>query len=147
MADRGEFAAALIGRPGQLLAFADAAVVTEAGCRLVGETPTEAQVRGVADWLFRDVKDDVYATECLSAACPAGAFKDRASGLLAVAVSKLHPHCVLWFRPEVLRTINWGGDPTRPFAPGPDGNRLHPRHSFEAWREMVRDRAVAWRPS
>lgn len=151
MADRGDFATALIERPAELLAFAEAggaAVLTDAGCQLVGETPTEAQVRELTDWLFQEVKDDVYATESLSAVCPAAeAFKDRASGLLAVAVSKLHPGYVLWFRPEVVRTIKWGGDPTRPFAPGPDGNRLHPRHSFEAWREMVRDRAQAWRPS
>jgi chemotaxis family two-component system sensor kinase Cph1 len=151
MADRGDFAAALVERPADLLAFADAggaAVLTDAGCHLVGETPTEAQVLELAAWLFREVKDDVYATESLAAACPAaGAFKDRASGLLAVAVSKLRPGYVLWFRPEVVRTIKWGGDPSRPFAPGPDGARLHPRHSFEAWRETVRDRAHAWRPS
>ena len=151
MADRGDFASALVERPAELLAFAEAggaAVLTEAGCLLVGETPTEAQVRELADWLFRDVKDDIYTTESLVAVCPmAGAFKDSASGLLAVAVSKLHPSYVLWFRPEVVRTIQWGGDPTRPFAPGPDGGRLHPRYSFEAWREMVRDRAQSWRPS
>ena len=151
MADRGDFATALAERPADLLAFADAggaAVLTDAGCLLVGETPTEAQVRELADWLFQGVKDDVYATEALSAVCPAaGAFKDRASGLLAVAVSKLHPSYVLWFRPEVVRTIKWGGDPARPFTAGPDGIRLHPRNSFEAWREMVRDRALAWRPS
>ena len=149
MADRGDFAAALAERPKELLALADAegaAVVTDGGCLLVGETPTEAEVRDLAGWLFREARDDVYATECLGQACPAAAaFKDRASGLLAAAVSKTRPGYVLWFRPEVLRTVKWSGDPTRPVSAGP--GRLHPRRSFETWRETVRDRARAWRPS
>ena len=56
----------------------------------------------------------------------------------------------MWFRPEVVRTVAWGGDPKKPVgAPLGDGvpGRLHPRTSFEQWKELVRGRAAPWRPS
>ena len=149
MADRGDFAAALAEKPAELLALADAggaAILTDAGCRLFGETPTEAEVRAHAAWLSSETRDSPYATESLSAECPAAAaYKGVASGLLAVSVSRSRPHYMMWFRPEVLRTVPWGGDPTRPYTAGPHGPRLNPRRSFEAWRETVRDRAPPWR--
>jgi light-regulated signal transduction histidine kinase (bacteriophytochrome) len=150
MADRGDFAAALAERADDLLAFADAAgaaIVTADGCRRFGDAPTEGQVRELADWLFATA-GEVYSTDALAAAFPpAGAYKGRASGVLAVAVSKLYPSYVLWFRPEVIRTVVWGGDPTKPAEGVGDRVRLHPRKSFETWRETVRDRSLPWDPS
>ncbi len=151
MTDRLDFAAGLLDRPDDLLAFAEAqgaAVLTEGGCSHVGSTPTEEQVRGIAGWLFRDVRDEVYATDSLPAVYPpAEAFKDTASGLLAVAVSKLRPSYVLWFRPVVVRTIPWGGDPHTPAERAGEAVRLHPRRSFATWRETVRLRSLPWRPA
>lgn len=151
MTGRGDFAAALAEQPQELLALgraSGAAVLTEEGCRLFGQTPTESQTRDLADWLFRNVAQDVYSTEALPAAYPpAQAYKDRACGLLAAAISKLHPSYVLWFRPELIRTIKWGGDPTKPVTSNGERQRLHPRKSFETWKETVRDRALPWSPS
>jgi chemotaxis family two-component system sensor kinase Cph1 len=151
MADRLDYAAGLAERPDDLLAFAEAggaAVLTEGGCVLVGATPAEADVRRLADWLFREVREEVYATDALPVAYPpAAGFKDAASGVLAVAVSKLHPSYVLWFRPEVVRTIAWGGDPYKPADRNGDAARVHPRRSFATWRETVRLRSRPWRPA
>lgn len=152
MADRLDYAAGLTEHPDELLAFAEAqgaAVLSDGGCRLVGLAPPEAEVRRLADWLFHDVRQDVYRTDALPAAFPpAEGYKDRAAGLLAAAVSKLHPSFVLWFRPEVVRTIEWGGEPLKRESRGADGAvRIHPRRSFETWRETVRGRSRAWRPA
>ncbi|WP_431268049.1 hypothetical protein [Dankookia sp. P2] len=62
--------------------------------------------------------------------------------MLAIPVSTLHPSFVLWFRPEVVRTVTWGGDPRKPAEPAAD--RLHPRRSFAAWAETVRLRSAPW---
>lgn len=151
MAGRGDFAAALGEHAQALISFTNAggaAVLTEGGCQLLGSTPSEAQVRALADWLFRDVKKDVYSTDSLSAQHPdAHAYRDQASGLLAIAVSRLHPSYVLWFRPEVIQTVQWGGNPKKPVGPSGSPRMLHPRRSFETWRETVRDRALPWKPS
>lgn len=151
MSDRSDFAGALAEHSQQMLALTDAAgaaVLTEDGCLLLGGTPTEAQVRELAGWLFTGVKKEVYFTDSLIAEySPAQAFKDKASGLLAIAVSKLHPSYVLWFRPEVIQIIKWGGDPSKSVEPSGDRTVLHPRRSFETWRETVRDKSFPWQPS
>jgi signal transduction histidine kinase len=52
----------------------------------------------------------------------------------------------LWFRPELIETVSWGGDPKESFARD-SGGRLHPRHSFALWREEVRCRSRPWTAS
>ncbi|HEV7254894.1 MAG TPA: ATP-binding protein [Mesorhizobium sp.] len=150
MSAEENFAEGLIGHPDELMHVAGAygaAVVLGDFCRTVGAAPGEAEVRAVADWL-RERQKEVFATDRLPAVMPEAArFKDTASGLLAVSVSKLHAGYVLWFRPEVIRTVRWGGDPNKPVEPEAGNLRLHPRKSFEAWKETVRERAVPWRES
>lgn len=151
MSGRGDFAAALAEHPQHLLslaAAAGAAVLTDGQCLMLGETPTEAQVRELASWLFQSVRREVYSTDSLAAEYPpAHHYKDKASGLLAIAVSKLHPSYVLWFRPEVIQIIKWGGDPSKSVDSSGDRAVLHPRRSFETWKETVRDKSFPWQPS
>jgi signal transduction histidine kinase len=52
----------------------------------------------------------------------------------------------MWFRPEVIQTVKWGGDPTKPVE-AEAGKRLRPRHSFAVWKEEVRARSRPWTPS
>lgn len=149
MADRGDFSAALVERADELLTFADAqgaAVLTDGNCAMVGKTPTEVEIRRLAEWLFHTEQSEVYHTESLAMAYPpAAAFADRASGLLAVAVSKIHPSYVLWFRAEVIRTVEWAGDPRKTTLTSDGPARLHPRRSFETWRETVHQKAPPWK--
>jgi len=51
----------------------------------------------------------------------------------------------LWFRPEFIQTVSWGGDPHKAVAAS--GARLRPRHSFALWREEVRRRSRPWTES
>jgi PAS domain-containing protein len=53
----------------------------------------------------------------------------------------------MWFRPEVVRTVNWAGEPPQQKDEGGNGNQpktLHPRESFETWKELVRGRSAPW---
>jgi signal transduction histidine kinase len=43
----------------------------------------------------------------------------------------------------MVRNVLWGGDPNKPAAAGAHGH-LHPRKSFEKWKEEVRLRSCAW---
>jgi two-component system, chemotaxis family, sensor kinase Cph1 len=162
MTDHGDFAAALVEHPDVLLPFtgaSGAAVVTDHRCLLVGQTPREPEVRELSEWLFGEVGEDVFATDSLAAVYPTAVkYKDKASGVLAIAVSKLHPSYVIWFRPEVIQTIKWGGDPNKPVEPTDETASLervssrhelalHPRKSFETWRETVRQKSLAWETS
>ena len=113
---------------------------------LFGKTPGEAQVRALAAWLATEVgMGTTFQTECLGALHPSlAASADVAAGLLAVRLNPGAPGFVLWFRPEVSRTVTWAGNPHQPAQPEPGQARLYPRGSFAAWREEVRGTSEPW---
>jgi chemotaxis family two-component system sensor kinase Cph1 len=89
--------------------------------------------------------DDVVATDSLPRDAPALATPlELACGALVLPLPE--GQYVLWFRGEVVRHIDWGGDPhNKAIAEREgDGIRLSPRKSFERWRETVRNRSEAW---
>ncbi len=55
----------------------------------------------------------------------------------------------MWFRPELVRQVDWGGDPHNAKLAAAEGDdvRLSPRKSFDLWRETVRGRAEPWHES
>ncbi|HYD99825.1 MAG TPA: ATP-binding protein [Alphaproteobacteria bacterium] len=148
MAAADHFVDGLMHDSAELLSLtgsAGAAVVFGGRCMRAGDAPDEETVGRIVEWLAASNREDVFCTDSLASLLPElGAAKDRASGLLAIAISKLHASYVLWFRPEVVQTVRWGGDPRKPVETGPDGPRLHPRRSFEAWKETVRLRSAPW---
>jgi light-regulated signal transduction histidine kinase (bacteriophytochrome) len=89
--------------------------------------------------------DEVFRTDRLGEIWPQAApYAGVASGLLAIAVAREPCDFIFWFRPEVVRTVTWGGDPNKPTEIGPHGDRLTPRRSFEAWNETVYGRSSPW---
>ena len=151
MSEADTFVDGLVKSPEVLLQVAEAsgaAILHDNNCFRLGQTPGEEEVKAIAHWLGLAHWGDIFATDSLAGPMPGAddpAFKDAASGVLAVAISQLHHGYILWFRPEVLRTESWGGDPTKN-QPEEDG-RIHPRKSFEAWKETVRLKSAPWRPS
>ena len=127
---------------------AGAAFATDDGVILRGTTPTEMEVSGLAAWLRgRDDPAPVVAIDRLPQVYPpAEAFKATASGLLAIRPMRNGPDFVMWFRPELVQTAHWAGDPRKPVQVDVvDGEaRLSPRVSFELWKETVRGRSAPW---
>jgi light-regulated signal transduction histidine kinase (bacteriophytochrome) len=131
----------LTGASGAALLLGETPVV-------LGDAPTRDEVEALADWLAGQPFEGTFHTERLSRLHPpASEYADVASGLLAVRLDPSEPRFVLWFRPEVSRTVTWAGDPRKPVVPGPGASRLHPRASFESWRETVRGASTPWTPA
>lgn len=156
MAEEERFLDGLLKHPDELLGLAEAtgaAVVSGDRRWLLGDTPSDAEVERLVAWLGEHHREDVFATDALASVFPdAEGYAELASGLLAISISKVHASYVLWFRPEVVQTVRWGGDPTKPVLPGGPGQahgstRLNPRKSFETWKETVRGRSLPWAPS
>ena len=117
---------------------------------LLGQTPAQAAIPPLVQWLSAQFEDDViYKTTCLSRHYPAAEpFCGVASGLLAIAISRVQQIYVLWFRPEVVQTVNWAGNPNKPLDVDADGAiRISPRQSFEQWKETVHRRSLPWKRS
>lgn len=123
------------------------AIRVNAGITTVGNTPNDEQIGALTDWLTRHMADfeGVFVTDRLGELWPpAREFADVASGLLAVSVSREPRDFILWFRQEAVEVVTWGGDPTKPVETGPNGDRLTPRKSFEAWTQTIRGRSSPW---
>jgi light-regulated signal transduction histidine kinase (bacteriophytochrome) len=135
----------------ELLRFARAtgvAVVVDERMLTFGDTPDEQDILGLVDWLALQHHGDLYHTDKLSADWPAAAGMTRnASGLLAMPISRIHKHYLLWFRPEFVHTIEWAGNPhdkTMQAGAGGHPAQLSPRTSFAAWRETIHGTSVPW---
>ena len=114
---------------------------------LVGRCPDRQDVREVAAWCRTRADATPLHTTSLADLLPsAAAYRDLASGLLAVTVSTEEPTQLLWFRAEKLEVVNWAGNPHKAVTAGP-GEALTPRTSFSAWSEEVRGRSRAWTPA
>ena len=150
-AGRENVLAALLDRPNELMGLvgAEGAALVGAGePATCGRTPPPALIREIAAWL-----DGVsgargpFSTESLGTLLPRVLpASDVASGLLTFALPGAPAKRLLWFRPEIIRTVNWGGDPAKAVDAASD-ERLRPRHSFAVWRQEVRLHSRPWTAS
>ncbi|WBS01268.1 ATP-binding protein [Pseudoduganella sp. SL102] len=134
----------------ELLHFAragGAAIIVDDRIVSYGDTPDEAQLRELIAWLQSNSHEDLYHTDRLEAEFPpAAAYRQSASGLLAMPISRIHKHYLLWFRPEIVYTIDWAGNPHLKEAPAGAPTQLSPRSSFDSWRETVHGTSAPWHP-
>ncbi len=143
------FVDGLMGSHPSLLELAEAsgaAVFYGGKWTLSGRTPSEDELDLLVGWLQKHSDDEVFSTDELPLVySEAHRFKDVASGLLAIPISKRS--YVMWFRPEVLQTVNWGGDPNNAYALEEvgDGLKLSPRQSFSLWKETVQLKSLPWK--
>lgn len=68
------------------------------------------------------------------------------AGALVVPVSPTGDRSITWYRPEVVETVRWAGDPSaKTLDQGADGlARLGPRASFATYAEVVHGCAAPW---
>jgi two-component system, chemotaxis family, sensor kinase Cph1 len=150
MAQEGEFLDGLRNNPEQLLEFAragGAAVLYGDECTPIGTCPAKRDIWRIVDWLLERGREEIFHTDSLPLLLPGGeTFRENASGLLAISISKIHRSYILWFRPEVIQSVSWAGDPRKTAEiRGGAVPRLHPRRSFETWKETVQNRSLPWR--
>jgi len=124
-----------------------AAIYFEGKYYTLGETPLKLEIQHLIEWIDKNVHQEVFHTDGLSKIYPeAEKFSDFASGLMVFPISKSQRNYILWFRPEVIQTVNWGGNPKNPVEVMEDGS-LHssPRKSFNLWKETVKLQSLPWK--
>ena len=113
-----------------------------------GTTPSTEDFRKIIRALNGTAAGRVFATDEIASIVPdAGAFADRAAGMLAIPISRSPRDYVVLFRQELVRSVRWAGDPHKPVDYGPNGPRLTPRESFAEWKETVEGRSKAFTAS
>lgn len=112
----------------------------------LGNTPDEAAIRELADWLKHTDRDNFLETSQLSALYPpAEAYRAVGAGLLAIVLSRELNEYLLWFKPERIQEVTWAGNPDKPVTFTDNGSaRISPRKSFAAWTELVHNTSESW---
>ncbi|QMW00952.1 ATP-binding protein [Spirosoma foliorum] len=112
----------------------------------LGQTPDEADIRALADWLpTTDTETFLETSQLPNLYPPAEAFRDVGAGLLAIELSRELKEYVFWFKPEQIQEVTWAGNPDKPVTVTSDGQqRINPRTSFAAWIEIVRNTSSPW---
>ncbi len=150
MANETSYQEGLIRHHPNLLDFieAEGAVVCMDGKFLtLGKVPEEAFLTLFMAWLASQPEQEVFASNALAELFPPAEYvRQVASGVLALAISPMQQRYLLWFRPEMVHTVDWAGDPTKPVEVHQDGSqRLTPRNSFAVWQETVRGKSLPWK--
>ncbi|HTZ71249.1 MAG TPA: GAF domain-containing protein [Acetobacteraceae bacterium] len=110
-----------------------------------GEVPATPELREIGAWLDAQPRAPVIATASLGIDAPQfGGLRNIASGLIATAASASSGEYLIWFRPERIRTVTWGGNPFKPVAVGNDPADLSPRRSFSQWHQLVEGTSEPW---
>jgi light-regulated signal transduction histidine kinase (bacteriophytochrome)/ActR/RegA family two-component response regulator len=110
-----------------------------------GLAPPGEAIPGLVNMLNALPARTVFSTDKLSDHYPpAAAFASETAGLLAIPIIRSTRDYVLFFRPEVVQSVLWGGDPNKSVQSDGDGARISPRKSFEAWKQEVRHRSQPW---
>lgn len=108
-----------------------------------GQTPSNSDIFEIVYWLQSYHPNKTFVTDHLPTEyIGSKAFKDVACGLLAVPIASLEKHVLLFYRPEKVRNVEWGGDPEAPFKREADD--YSPRASFERWIQTVSDHCMSW---
>ena len=132
----------------ELLRFARAggvAIVADERILTYGDVPDEKDIRALSTWLAVHGHTELFHTSHLADVYPpAKDMMRNASGLMALPISRIHQHYLLWFRPELVQTVEWAGNPYEKQAKPGAPTQLSPRQSFAAWRETIHGHSVPW---
>jgi len=111
-----------------------------------GNTPDERFLTEISDWLGKNMEFLYYESSDFPNEFPAALrYTDVASGILSCVLSKELKEYMIWFRPEILKTINWAGNPGKIAQPDSNGVlSIAPRKSFETWSETVKHTSAPW---
>jgi chemotaxis family two-component system sensor kinase Cph1 len=143
----GQVLEGALASPNELMKIVNAdgaAVLHGQEIQTCGLTPSFAEIGTLTDWL--DQRDDLnpFSTSSLASLQPGGAeIAAVASGILTFALPGAPRRRIIWFRPQIVQKVNWGGDPRKPVETD-RSMRIHPRRSFELWKEEVRFHSAPW---
>lgn len=129
----------------QPLGATGGALIYEGQVVTTGEVPGTREIRAIGDWLDEQPRTPLYATASLGIDIPA--FSDLikvASGIAVTPISSNPGEYLIWFRPERIHTVTWGGDPLSPVVIGSDPSDLSPRRSFAQWHQLVEGTSEPW---
>ncbi|KAL8238064.1 hypothetical protein R6Q59_019145 [Mikania micrantha] len=111
---------------------------------LLGITPTESQVKDIVNWLLEEHvgSTGLSTNSLLDAGYPNAMSLGKAvCGMAAIKITS--KDFLFWFRSHAAKEVKWGGAKHDPDDKD-DGRKMHPRSSFKAFLEVVKNQGLPW---
>jgi two-component system, chemotaxis family, sensor kinase Cph1 len=129
----------------KLFSATGAVIYADGKTNTTGNVPDTETLENLLLWLQAKEVNKVTATTQLAEIFDeALAFTDIASGMLVIPIDAESGNYVVCFRPEVVRTVEWGGNPNNAINFEPNGLNYHPRNSFKSWLQTVNQTSLPW---
>lgn len=121
------------------------ALVLNNKVRLLGNTPSKKEVKNlVSEFLCKRDESIFFTKNLLRFYTPANEFRETASGILAVKLGNRDRDFLMWFRPEVIQNVSWGGNPDKMASFDEEKQRITPRKSFKKWTQKLTGVSDPW---
>jgi light-regulated signal transduction histidine kinase (bacteriophytochrome) len=105
-----------------------------------GQTPLEDQIHKIIAQIKPHVKDGIFCTNKIADYFPELNHDFDIAGIIYHSLG--NDNNIIWYRPENESEINWAGDPEKAIVK--DSKGLHPRNSFNIWKEIVKNQSSRW---
>ena len=126
-----------------LLSCGGGAIYFKGNWELIGNTPSKEQLRILLLKFLKQEPKGIFMDRNISAHFPeAAAYKETASGILSLKIAE--NKYILWFKPEEVQVVNWGGNPENKAFYNEKEQRLSPRKSFEKWSQKQTGVSSPW---
>jgi chemotaxis family two-component system sensor kinase Cph1 len=113
-----------------------------------GMTPSRTELKALAGRIEAEMlrtHQTVFDSSSAAALFPELALPlDLACGVLAFQIPTLPGALFMALRPQIVKTITWGGDPQKNLERKNFQGQINPRESFAAWKETIRSHAKEW---
>lgn len=111
-----------------------------------GNTPEPPEIDTLVFWLRQKARlQTMHESQLPAVFEESKMYADKASGILALPIQPDKGNYLIAFRQEVVKTIDWGGNPNDAVQFEKNSTVYHPRHSFSVWQETVHHSARKWR--
>jgi len=123
------------------------AVVTIDGTRhVLGTVPPAPVLDHLVELLKARPVAPVFCTDDLGRLVEQAGLdiSDAASGVLLAPLDHQLNNFVIWFRPGIMRTLRWAGNPKKSLIRDASGVRISPRTSFATWIQTYHDKSLPW---
>ncbi|MBN9483781.1 MAG: hypothetical protein BGO70_09265 [Bacteroidetes bacterium 43-93] len=107
-----------------------------------GIVPPEEELLKLIRFLHSYNKPELITDNLIAVYPNAREIVQYAAGLMFFSINKLKNDCVIWFRTEIEKTINWAGEPDKAIIKDQKG--LSPRKSFASWKQIVKEHSRIW---
>jgi chemotaxis family two-component system sensor kinase Cph1 len=114
----------------------------------IGTVPELSKIKEISEFLY-DAANEVLITENSKIDFPELQLESvDFAGFAGCRLTKDIKDCVIVFRPEIIQTVKWAGDPNKIISHDERGQPfISPRNSFEEWSQQVKGSCLKWSSS